>query len=351
MKKVLTISLAVFTLIQCTEPLNIESDVFEEALVVEGHVTTERKVHSIRLTQSAIFGSIFRRGGNIEGVEGASVIVRSDVGENELLRDAGNGFYETSPNFAAVVGRSYSLLIDLPNGQQYISLPERVTPATPVDSVSYTYKEQPTSNDSFDPGIEVTVHLQDSAENRDFYLWKNEGLYEYTTFPSLHELPPPPDPPGLPNVPDPKSCCPVCWRTESFVTPVTESDRLFNGNTYQRPVIFIADDGLRFHNEKYLIKVFQHRISSEAFDFFELIQKQVEIDGDVFDPPPATVTGNIINISDPNDVVIGFFWAADVAIDSVFISSSDLPAVKPQVVVKDDCRETEGTTIDRPSFW
>jgi len=319
---------------------------------VEGQFTTEDKVHSIRLTSTAVFGSIFSPGGNIVGIEEATVIIRNDRGENTFLVDAGNGYYETDGNIAAEVGSSYTLLIELPNGESYVSLPETVLPVAVIDSLTYEFKEQPRGNDlSPDTGVEVRVHFRDNNERRDFYLWKSEGLYEFLTFPSLFTIPADPDSGIVDPIPAPKSCCATCWRSEDFVTPLAEGDRFFNGNAYERTVLFLRDDGLRFFNDKYLVKVMQHSISAEAFDFIELVQNQISIDGDIFDPPPATITGNFISVDNPNKTVIGYFWVADVSVDSIFVFSEDLAVVLPQTVIKDDCRETAGTTTTMPVFW
>jgi len=190
--------------------------------------------------------------------------------------------------------------------------------------------------------------FEDSGED-DYYLWDNQGLYELTANPEQHTLPP--EPPAIDPIPDPKSCCPTCYRTEEFDDLAIATDNLFNGTVSTAPTVFIEDDGLRFVNEKYMIRVKQYAINAATYEFYSLLETQLEISGDIFDSPPATVRGNIISLDNPDEEVVGYFWAADVAIDSVFIPSSARAVAARQVIIKDDCREVSGTTTVRPSFW
>jgi len=332
----------------CIEALNIEGDENENLLVVEGFFSSENTTHSISITRTARFGSIFSEGGIIEPVTNASVIIRDDVGKSVLLVESAEGVYETTGGFVAEVGRSYSLLIELENGSRYTSLPELVRPAVPIDSISYSFEQLPISETTTRNGFEVSVFFEDGIDDN-YYLWDHQGLYELTANPEQHTLPP--EPPGIEPIPDPKSCCRTCYRTEEFDDLAISTDNLFDGIASIRSTVFVEDDGLRFVNEKYLIRVKQYAISSFAYEFYSLLQSQLEISGDIFDSPPATVRGNIVSLDNPDEEVIGYFWVADVAIDSVFIPSSARSIQARQVIIKDDCREISGTTIERPSFW
>jgi len=332
----------------CTEPIGIEgTDDSTGLLVVEGFISSELKKHSVRLTETARYGSIFEEGGFIEGQENAFVLVRNSIGQFFEFVDLGNGFYESSVPFAAEVGRSYSLLIELEDGREFLSLPVEVTPAVPIKTLAYEYSEilDVEKNETL-TGFEIEVTLDDPADNDNFYLWQAQGLYELNTYPELHVVSI-----GGVLVPDPKECCETCWHTETFEFVQVGSDNLFNATETTRPAIYIEDNGLRYFYEKYMVRIKQYAINAEIFEFYTQVYSLIGLDGDIFDPPPSTLLGNIINTTDPNERAVGFFWAADVAMDSIFIDTNDLPEKKPQAIVKDDCREVPGTTIIEPLFW
>jgi len=143
--------------IGCIEALNIEGDENERLLVVEGFFSSENTTHTISISRTARYGSIFSEGGVIEPETGASVVIRDDLGSSTLLSEAEDGIYQTTADFTAEVGRSYSLLIELENGARYTSLPEPVKAAVPIDSISYDFQQQPISETETRNGFEVSV--------------------------------------------------------------------------------------------------------------------------------------------------------------------------------------------------
>ena len=84
------------------------------------------------------------------------------------------------------------------------------------------------------------------------------------------------------------------------------------------------------------MRVEQHSLTTEAYQFFKLLKDQASINGDIFDPPPATLRGNMINLTDPDENVIGYFRASDVAIDSMFLTRDMLVEPKPLIQINDD---------------
>ena len=118
-----------------------------------------------------------------------------------------------------------------------------------------------------------------------------------------------------------------CWIRESNIkgNVVAYSDANSNGQLTTLKVGFLQDNGLRFANttvredRQYYLELEQYAFGKEAFLFNQLIQSQKDIDGDIFDPPPAVVRGNISSTSNPEEDVIGFFGAYSVSKKSTFI--------------------------------
>jgi uncharacterized protein DUF4249 len=185
-------------------------------------------------------------------------------------------------------------------------------------------------------------------EEQSFYMWKNKGTYRIIAFPEDYVI----EINGEIAIPAPKDCCKVCWVEESIADLSIRllTDNNVNGNKVTTSAAFIEDDGMRY-TDKYLVRIEQHRLSREAFQFFKLLEEQMSIDGDIFDPPPATIRGNMINLTNPNENVIGYFRASDVSIDSIFLYPEML--LEPAILVpfNDDCRlYRDGTTV-QPDYW
>ncbi len=336
---VLIMAVAVF-LWSCIEQLDIVTDEEVNVLVVEGHITTGEGPHTILLSKSAKYGDVFQ--GVVRKEENAIVRIRDESGEQTFLEEFIGGRYQTPAGFQAKVGSTYTLLITTRDGQEYISQPETIVQAPKIDSLFLRYRVIPGEVEgSFQSGVEVFSQWVDPENERNFYLWRNSGTYLINTRPDLFTIP---DGNGG-SIAAPKDCCAICWITEEDGDKSVRlfSDTRTNGGVNTEQVAFIEDDGGRFM-DKYLIRIEQQSISGEAFEFFKLLQNQLSIDGDIFDPPPATIRGNMINISNPETPVIGYFRASDVAIDSVFIPGSLLLDTQLARQINNDCRGLPGST-------
>jgi uncharacterized protein DUF4249 len=359
------ISLVLIALIifigSCIDPLDIDIDREVNILIVEGSITTLPGPYFVRLSLSAKFGSVLT--GAIRPVNRATVLVRDSDGNNYNLSEQIftfydpddrhthsnlTGVYATDPGFLPEVGKSYSLIIKTSDGTEYTSLPEKIIKVPEILALEAEFKKIPLGSDKFKTGLEIFTTFQDPLEEKNFYMWKNTGTYKIFAFPENHVI----EIDGEIAIPDPKECCKVCWVTESIADLSIRllTDNNVNGNRVTKSVAFIEDDGFRY-TDKYLVRIEQHRLSREAFQFFELLDEQLSINGDIFDPPPATIRGNMINLTNPNENVIGYFRASDVSIDSIFLTPEML--LEPAILIpfNDDCREYRGGTTVQPAYW
>jgi hypothetical protein len=350
MRKISLIFILLVVLIgSCVDPLDINIDEEVNVLIVEGSITTLSGPYNIRLSRSAKYGNIFE--GFVRPEQRAKVSIRDSDGVSVSLSESsdGTGIYYTPDDFLAVAGKSYSLLITLANGTDYTSLPEKIKRATDILELSAEFTKTPLEGNKIQTGLKIYATFQDNPEEKNFLMWKNNGTYQTVTFPENFLAR---DPLGGPAIiPAPKECCVICWVHEL----ADRSIRLFkdnnvSGNLITAQAAFIEDDGVRF-TDKYLVRIEQHSLTREAFQFFQLLEAQISINGDIFDPPPATIRGNMINLTNPDDNVIGYFRASDVSVDSLFLTQEMLLERQPLVQINDDCRTFRRGTTERPVYW
>ena len=202
----------------------------------------------------------------------------------------------------------------------------------------------------FEYGAEVYVTFNDPPGEQNFYMWRNDGTYKLNSFPERFVIVNTFGP--NPTTPAPKDCCSECWVNEQNGDNTLRIYKDFNadGATSTQLAAFIQDDGYKYA-EKYNLRVNQFALSQGAFDFFNLINEQLSISGGIFDPPPSEIKGNILNIDEPDIEAIGYFFAADVVTDSVFIDRSLIPEFRIDEALNDDCRVIKGATTLRPDYW
>ncbi len=329
-------------LVSCITPIDVDIEEEIKVLVIDGYITTDYGPHEIRITRSARFGDIFE--GEIDLVSGALVLIRDHTGETVELSESQSGLYHTPDNFKGEVGFTYSILVETNANERYSSFPETIVPVSPIKEVFFNFDERPTADPLVDvSGLEVFVRFDDLATTDNYYLWEIDGSYRVITRPELYRNP-------ETGQITPKECCAVCYISDPNISSEILSDLDQNGNSIVQKIGLIEDKGLEFH-EAYHIVIRQFGINESAYEFQRILRNQLEIEGSIFDPPPATIRSNIINLDNPKATTIGYFGAFDVVEYEAFIDLSLVSDVKMRRQINDDCRLLPNSSITRPEEW
>ena len=328
----------------CIERVDLGVSEGPKRLVVEGLITDQEGPYRVLLTETAEY----EKGDNKE-VTGAIVRISDDIGNSTLLSEVNNGDYR-SIDFKGEIGRTYTLSIETTQGKKYTSTPQLLKAVPEIDSIYYERKEKLEVNEYksniYTPGFEVFVEAKEPPSDGDYYRWQFKGIYEVNTQPWDHIKY---DKYGNP-VADPKDCCAVCWITENDRTFNVADDILINGNGIKKqPIIFIAFE--RKLLIKYKLEVTQSSLTKEAFNFYNNLNKQINNSGTLFDPLPARVKGNIINIENPKEIILGIFTASAVRTKVLTIERPQVPDYIAPFIFPDDCRVLDFSTAIKPLDW
>ncbi len=341
------IYLALFLPVACIEPYKVEVPEGEQLLTVEGLIHTGPGPHAVSLSRSATYGSNYE--GLIRPIIGATVVVRDNEGRVVFLEEGGDprGRYFTPSDFRAEIGKSYTLQIQTAEGKVYTSLPERVESAPAIENITLkTVKIAVEGRENPRSGVQLIAELNDPADQSNFYFWRvGPIVHVLETRPDLYTI-------REPRTPAPKDCCEVCYRTETTGNQslFIAQDDGFNGLSTRIPAAFIEDNGIRLVN-KMRVDLKQYAVSQEAYRFLRLVKQQAEISGSIFDPPPATIRGNMISLDSPDEVVLGYFIAAGESSKRIYVDKNDLTFHQIKVTIPDDCRTMDNATLDPPADW
>lgn len=261
----------------CTRVVDIDVDQGPVRLVVEGRIelrTGNSTGHQeIRLTTT----DVFDRAGPPPAARGAVVVVTDGAGGTFPFAEvaARPGVY-AADGIHPVVGRRYTLTIDF-QGDRYQATHE-LLPVAPIDSLYFEFEEEGLAQG--DSGFRAVIDYTDPAGRDDYYLWELRVD-------------------GVPRI---------------AVDPgnrfrIISEDRFYDGGRvvgYQPYDEEVVDPGQR-------VSVRQVALSETAFRYYFAIFEQTTGGGGPFSAPPASVRGNVANLTDPARVALGFFLAAQVA--------------------------------------
>jgi hypothetical protein len=291
----------------CTKPYNppaINSP--GVYLVVEGVIsdtTIIRLSNTVNLSSSAAF----------QPVLGAKVVVQGNAGATFPLTETGNGYYKVILNLST--SNTYQLKITTANNVTYASDLVPVKNSAAIDSVNYLVNGG---------NVQINANTHDPSNNSRYYRWTfNETYVIRTPFNSGFELQQIPSDtvvfrPFSQQVNE-------CWVTDSSSSIILGSSaKLAKDVISMQPITTIPLTAEKL-TYLYSIQVTQYVLTSDAFNYWQQLQKNTEQLGSIFDAQPSQLTGNIHCTSNPAEVAIGYISAGAVSQKRLFIAVQNLP--------------------------
>lgn len=247
----------------CEDVIDVDLNEAEPRLVVEASINwfknTAGNEQSIKLSLSAPFFEAYTPPAN------GAVIQIADTNNNvfNFIEDNNTGIYNNN-TFIPVIDETYTLTINY-NGEIYTAT-ETLKSVVPIDFVEQNDEGGFTGED-----IELKVYFTDPADIDNYY------FFEYTT--------------DIPVIP----------------TLDVGDDEFIDGNQI---FAFFTEEDLASGDE---VTIRHFGVSSQFYEFmFILLQQGSEEGGGPFETQPATVRGNIINTTNPDNFPFGYFRLSEV---------------------------------------
>ena len=244
----------------------------------------------------------------------AQLVVESEAGGVLFgLNETAPGVYASAAS-SLPAGRQYRLRITIQRGTQYASAYVPVKRTPPIDALEW----KPENN-----AVSVLVSTHDDTRNSQYYRWEFEETWEirptYRPILQYQELP-------RDTIIDiPVAFPDICWVSE-------EASRVSLSQTTSLSQDKVADFRLQtlpFDDPKlfsrYSIRVRQQALTRDEFDYWQLLRKNTESLGTLFDPQPSQLTGNVVCLDDPTQLALGYVGAHSVTEKRLFIAQPELP--------------------------
>ncbi|GJM32791.1 MAG: hypothetical protein DHS20C18_17920 [Saprospiraceae bacterium] len=366
----------------CVERFYPEVDKYDGLLVVEGKITNEPGPYTIRLNRSI---GVYDFQKDYLPEINASVHILDDLGNSFQLSEIEAGVYQNlASGLQGIPGRSYKLIIDLENGETYETPFEKMKEPTSIESVDarieYKYF---LDEDAEIPGYQFYISGGPAPNEKNYYLWQCEATYQYRSDFSIFYI----FEGFIDEFPNPDSLA-TCWRTfpvkEIFTLSTANfADPKFN----QVPFLFQRVDD-KVVSIRYSLLTKQYSINETAYTFWNSIKNQIANTSSLYNTQPYQIRGNIFNIADEEEPVLGYFLVASVAENRTFVDKPTDPDIELSKCVIDpmalpyalmlppsewpiyitevngflgvtgvspndgclDCREIGGTIV-KPGFW
>ena len=299
----------------CVQEFNPPSQGYENLLVVEAFLSNDEAPFEIKLSRSMpIDTTVFIP------ESGAKVSLSNDSGELYNLTETNElGIYVDPGLINPQVGSSYQIQIRTLNGNQYESSAVIMRKTPEIDDVSFQYEERPSAGQQ---GIQIYVNAHDTNNDTWYYRWGWDATWIFQTPYDSYLL----WEDGQIKLREERIN--NCFKfDQSTSIDISTSKNLTVDQISDFPLLYVTTESDRL-KLKYSLNVKQYGLSEESYNYWKELQKVTENLGTLFDPQPSIVQGNIYNVNNENEVVLGYFDASTVSEKRIFIKYKDLPPTR-----------------------
>jgi len=339
------------TISSCVDPISFETDSAGGELVFFGNFTQLEEKHFFNISRTSDLGE------PVVPVTDALVVIKDDLGNSAVYEEIEPGKYELEADkLPGVPGRYYHIEITL-DGKTYGSSPQVMPEPIAVENIYFKIDQIQTLSSS-DIIVDMTVidiyidtPLQNSSGASSGLRWEVDEVYSFTDL-KCHPF---------------FDAAITCY----FNIPVEESEvkmfksedgsreNLMGFKVYSR--LLAPDDEFI---QKHYFSVHQYTISAQAFNYWEKINLVANQSGNLFDIPPARITGNIYEAENQSSFTLGYFEVGGQNIARVYtlpslIGGNQIIKTCPDRrdnIIEDKCcfcwlLDEDEFRIERPGYW
>jgi hypothetical protein len=340
-------ALFIILCVSCLEPFTFRADSTPGLVVISGQVSNlvDRNIIQIGTTTNTLQVPIPYSGAFVQAIdEQGNAITYSEQTKK--------GVY--FGNVAGEPGRTYYLRVQL-GDKVYESATEKMPLSAGTIDASYEFSTHQVVDGEGTARIVANIEIYGDSElppddEANYFRWNTEEVYVIipTDFPDVFGTVPP-------------NC---------YVTKPVDAQRvtLYNGDevsgkSIERQFLLTRPIDQSFH-ARHAFTVFQSAITRETHEYWRKVNILANQVGSIFDSPPAKLSGNIRNVSDDNENVLGYFQATNQTFSRVFLFASDLPVTLPRYCDFDlnrsygdypqeclNCLSANGSSYTKPEWF
>lgn len=248
----------------------------------------------------------------------AEVRAEDEKGNMYIGKRVDSNLYLISLNLADPSSR-FRLYVVLDDGREYASEWAEARRAPVVDEITHELYA-PTNQVRFN----ITLHSDDGEQYFRWFFdedWEYESLYNATYWYDL-DIEDPEDNGRMIKYGE-REGTHYCWMNQQSTglyfttTRDLESDKVQEKNFYR-----VAAQSQKM-SSLYSMNVRVESTTEDCFDYWKNVRTNSENLGDLFSPIPSEMRGNIYNLSDPDEIVLGYVNVSTIAEKRVFVDNNE----------------------------
>lgn len=297
----------------CVDPYHPEIGENQQSIIIYGTLTDREGYHYISVYRSVSYKSDV----NIP-VQGCVVEVIDDSGNTIQFYENEPGLYEQWINQEYLkTGKKYKLRVTVADSA-YESRYETMLPCPPVQNVYYKIETKGTSDpDNTIYGIQFYTDLVAHSGYAKNYRWELEETWEYHSEYMIYYIW---DGQMIQKVSSGSDSLFYCWTTKSIHEIYTGSINHVTGDSLARiPLRYVSNETDRL-KVKYSLLIKQYSLSDTAYEYWNQLKKLNQETGGLYETQPPQIRGNISNMHNASEIVLGAFNVSGLSEKRIFVS-------------------------------
>ncbi len=287
-------------LVSCVEEYNINDlGLNNQNIVISGTITNTPGYHEIQVSKTADLDKPA-----FKGYSRCQVLLVDSTGNALEFTEIDSGIYRIwLDSLLLLDGKSYQLRVYTPEDKEYASNFETFVPGPEITVVYGERDDRDAEGDNEkDNGVQFYYNFNGTIEQARYYRYQIEETWEYhSRYPIYWEFS------GGIHQSEIQTEYYYCYRTQQIEEVYTLSTAKFEQNQYNRFKLNRESQSSEKFNYKYSMLVTQYALSAEAYAFYNAVEQNTNTDGGMFTTQPLYIKGNISNVDDPDEKVLGFF--------------------------------------------
>jgi hypothetical protein len=354
-------------LASCTDIYRADTDAQQQVPVIDAFLSNTPGNHFVKLSFSLPFDTVALT----KKISGARVYVTDNTGKIIPFKEVSAGLYKPADaSFAGEINHTYTLTVEMPDKQVYVSPPEPLLPQLQPVKVSGGYEiitklvkgsyGDILSEDN--PVCQIYYDYKTASEEIPRYRYTSAQILEYEIFKEV-----------MPPVDDISGYMFYCWAvTNSNSLLFTNEKYRTNAGEIINQLVCTTSPGIRImvpdmslktlnydatqrisaYEYKMILRINQFRLNEDSYKWYKGVESQATAEGKIFDPLTSQLYGNITCKSNPDKPVLGFFEVSSVSTGSWAVSRN-YPIYPITIKSAPNVYPTQmGFTINTPpAFW
>ena len=305
----------------CIEPYTPKISETTDIMVINGRITNKEGFQFVEVSRTS---TVYDYKGS-EPVTGCTVEIEDERGKSYPFREIAEGIYRGWIEHTDLIyGNSYKLSVTTPEGMNYGSGFEELLPCPPIEEISWdTGGIQTGDAGVYSPVVQFYISTNTGGEYAENYLWELEETWRYiVAYPRLYAW----DTSGFYKIfQAPDDFLRTCYRTQRITEFYTYSTRNITGDYIRRiPINKVTNQDDRL-SCRYSLLARQYSLTDRAYDYWKALEVQAKQTGELYETQPVIVKGNIVSWENPEETVLGLFYAASVTENRIFIEPDLAP--------------------------